>query len=46
MNFRDVDRAPEDELNRILWRAAKGPREPYPEWAAAAAADERDGRGR
>jgi len=22
--------APEDELNRILWRAAKGPGVPYP----------------
>ena len=33
MNFREVDRAPEDELNRILWRAMRGTREPYPEWA-------------
>ena len=24
MNFRQVDRAPEDALNRILWRAMKG----------------------
>jgi hypothetical protein len=30
MNFRDYDLAPEDELNRILWRAAKGPDAPYP----------------
>jgi phospholipase C len=30
MNFREYDRAPEDELNRILWRAAKGPDAPYP----------------
>ena len=30
MNFRDYDLAPEDELNRILWRAAKGPDVPYP----------------
>jgi YVTN family beta-propeller protein len=30
MNFREYDRAPEDELNRILWRAAKGPDVPYP----------------
>ncbi len=29
MNFREYDRAPEDELNRILWRAAKGGA-PYP----------------
>jgi hypothetical protein len=33
MNFRAVDQAPEDALNRILWRAMKGPGEPYPEWA-------------
>jgi DNA-binding beta-propeller fold protein YncE len=30
MNFRQYDRAPEDELNRILWGAAKGPGVPYP----------------
>jgi len=30
MNFREYDRAPEDELNRILWAAAKGPKVPYP----------------
>jgi YVTN family beta-propeller protein len=30
MNFREYDRAPEDELNRILWYAAKGPDVPYP----------------
>ena len=35
MNFREVDKAPEDALNRILWRAAKGSREPYPEWAVS-----------
>ncbi len=34
LNFREVDRAPEDVLNRILWRAMKGTRVPYPEWAA------------
>ncbi|MHB8974005.1 MAG: bifunctional YncE family protein/alkaline phosphatase family protein, partial [Pirellulaceae bacterium] len=34
INFREVDRAPEDVLNRILWRAARGSGEPYPEWAA------------
>jgi hypothetical protein len=42
MNFRDVDKAPEDALNRILWRAAKGMREPYPEWAVTAVADDDD----
>ena len=28
------DQCPEDLLNRILWRAMKGPQTPYPEWAA------------
>jgi len=42
MNFRQVDRAPEDALNRILWRAMRGAREPYPEWAIAVAADDDD----
>ena len=36
LNFREVDRAPEDVLNRILWRAMKGTRVPYPAWAAGA----------
>jgi hypothetical protein len=30
MNFRDYDLAPEDELNRVLWQAAKGSGVPYP----------------
>ncbi|HLX63058.1 MAG TPA: SMP-30/gluconolactonase/LRE family protein [Planctomycetota bacterium] len=30
MNFDDYDDAPEDELNRILWVAAKGENVPYP----------------
>ncbi len=30
MNFRHYDLAPEDQLNRILWLAAKGPDAPYP----------------
>jgi hypothetical protein len=30
MDFREYDRAPEDELNRILWAAAKGTEAPYP----------------
>jgi YVTN family beta-propeller protein len=30
MNWREYDRAPEDELNRILWVAAKGQDVPYP----------------
>ncbi len=33
LNFREIDRAPEDVLNRILWRAQRGTSEPYPQWA-------------
>ena len=33
LNFREVDRAPEDVLNRILWRAMRGSTVPYPQWA-------------
>ena len=43
MDFREVDKAPEDALNRILWRAMKGTGEPYPEWAVTAVADDDDG---
>ena len=32
----EVDRCPEDVLNRIIWRAMKGPHEPYPQWAVMA----------
>jgi hypothetical protein len=42
MNFREVDRCPEDELNRILWRAMKGTQIPYPEWAISPDADDDD----
>jgi hypothetical protein len=42
LNFREVDRAPEDVLNRILWRAMRGSREPYPEWAITSYDDEDD----
>ena len=42
MNFREVDRAPEDQLNRILWRATKGSAVPYPEWAVTRGADDDD----
>ena len=44
MNFREVDRAPEDALNRILWRAMRGTAAPYPEWAITAGADDDDDR--
>jgi len=30
MNWAEYDRVPEDQLNRILWREAKGPNAPYP----------------
>jgi YVTN family beta-propeller protein len=42
LNFREVDRAPEDVLNRILWRAVRGSAEPYPEWAAGVDDDDED----
>jgi hypothetical protein len=29
-------------LNRILWRAMRGEKEPYPEWAITLAADDDD----
>ncbi len=38
--LREVDRCPEDELNRILWRAMRGSCAPYPEWAVSAVEDE------
>lgn len=39
-----VDRCPEDVLNRILWHAMKGPHQPYPTWALTVdrEEDERD----
>lgn len=42
LNFREVDKAPEDTLNRILWRAMKGSSVPYPEWAIAPVEDDDD----
>lgn len=42
MNFREIDRAPEDQLNRVLWHAMKGSQTPYPEWAITAYEDEDD----
>ena len=35
INFAEVDKAPEDLLNRVLWNAMKG-NQPYPEWAITA----------
>lgn len=42
LNFREVDRAPEDVLNRILWNAMAGPARPFPVWAVTTAADADD----
>ena len=39
LNFREVDRAPEDVLNRILWRSVRGSQAPYPAWATQPDAD-------
>jgi hypothetical protein len=30
MNLAEADRAPEQELNEILWRSVKGPKSPMP----------------
>lgn len=40
MNFTEVDKAPEDALNRILWHAMKGPDAPYPVWAVSDSDDD------
>jgi hypothetical protein len=42
INFRQLDRAPEGVLNRILWRSARGSQIPYPEWAISPIAEEED----
>jgi hypothetical protein len=31
MDFSEVDRAPWQQLNRVLWYSIKGPDTPYPE---------------
>ncbi|MFO1006711.1 MAG: alkaline phosphatase family protein [Planctomycetaceae bacterium] len=46
LNFREVDKAPEDVLNRILWRALKGTGIPFPEWAAGTEDEEEEERER
>jgi hypothetical protein len=38
----EVDRCPEDVLNRIIWRAMKGPHRPYPQWAVMANIEDDD----
>jgi hypothetical protein len=42
LNFREIDKAPEDVLNRILWRSMRGSRDPYPAWAISADAEDED----
>jgi Phosphoesterase family len=42
LNFREVDRAPEDVLNRILWRSMRGSQAPYPEWAISSYEEDDD----
>ena len=42
INFREADKAPEDVLNRILWRAMRGSADPYPQWAVTSGADDDD----
>ena len=37
-----IDNAPEDALNRILWRAMKGTGVPFPEWAVTLVSDDDD----
>ena len=36
----EVDKCPEDVLNRILWHALKGPQTPYPTWAVSQVRDD------
>jgi phospholipase C len=42
LNFREIDRAPEDLLNRILWHAMKGSQAPYPQWAVSLVNEDED----
>ncbi|MFN9844214.1 MAG: bifunctional YncE family protein/alkaline phosphatase family protein [Planctomycetota bacterium] len=42
LDLSQMDRAPEDLFNRILWRAMRGTGVPYPEWAIAPGADDDD----
>ncbi len=38
--LKQADQCPEDLLNRILWRAAKGSQAPYPAWAVKVVDDD------
>ncbi len=42
LNFREIDRCPEDLLNRILWHAQKGSKAKYPAWAVHEVDDDDD----
>ena len=42
MNFAEIDRAPEDALNRVLWHAMKGGGTAYPEWATSPEDEDED----
>lgn len=42
MNFEQVDRAPEDRLNRVLWHAMRGSDAPYPQWAIGLEEEDED----
>jgi YVTN family beta-propeller protein len=42
LNFRQIDAAPEDVLNRIIWHAMKGSAAPYPSWAVTLVDDDDD----
>jgi DNA-binding beta-propeller fold protein YncE len=42
LNFAEVDRCPEDILNRILWHAQKGASAAYPSWAVDPTAEEEE----
>ncbi len=45
MNFAQIDRAPEDLLNRVLWHAMRGSDDPYPAWAVVPEDEDEDEEG-
>lgn len=42
LNFNEIDKAPEDVLNQILWRSQKGSSIPYPQWAITVTDEEEE----
>jgi YVTN family beta-propeller protein len=40
LRLEEVDKCPEDTLNRILWHALKGSQAPYPTWAVSQVRDD------